>query len=187
MRHEIVAPLLGIKPASLAIEGKVLSTGPPGKSLLIIIMLSLQIILLWFLLPFDLPSNFLLKRRNVLDNRNWGKWDVIWKFILKYLRVYVFKICCNYILQILDFSCFFFVFFFFFCMLFKPLLIWTSVNYPQRRSSCLGFQGGSDGKESACNAKDLGSIPGLWRSPGEGNSNPLQYSCLENPMVRGAW
>ena len=43
------------------------------------------------------------------------------------------------------------------------------------------------GKESACNAGDLGSIPGLGRSPGEGNGNPLQYSCLENPMDRGAW
>ena len=40
---------------------------------------------------------------------------------------------------------------------------------------------------SACNAGDLSSIPGLGRSPGEGNGNPLQYSCLENPMGRGAW
>ena len=47
--------------------------------------------------------------------------------------------------------------------------------------------GGSDGKESACNAEDLGSIPELERSPGEGNGNPLQYSCLENPMGREAW
>ena len=46
--------------------------------------------------------------------------------------------------------------------------------------------GGSDGKASACNAGDLGSIPGLGRSPGEGNGNPLQYSCLENSMDRGA-
>ena len=46
---------------------------------------------------------------------------------------------------------------------------------------------GSDSKESACRAGDLGLIPGLGRSPGEGNSNPLQYSCLDNPMVRGAW
>ena len=45
----------------------------------------------------------------------------------------------------------------------------------------------SIGKESACNAGDLGSIPGSGRSPGEGNSNPLQYSGLENPMDRGAW
>ena len=44
-----------------------------------------------------------------------------------------------------------------------------------------GFPGGSDGKESACNATDLGSIPGLGRFPGEGNGNPLQYSCQENP------
>ena len=42
-------------------------------------------------------------------------------------------------------------------------------------------------KESACNAGDLGSVPGLGRSPGEGNGNPLQYSCLGNPMHRGAW
>ena len=42
-------------------------------------------------------------------------------------------------------------------------------------------------KASACNAGDLGSIPGSGRSPGEGNGNPLQYSCLENPMDRGAW
>ena len=46
---------------------------------------------------------------------------------------------------------------------------------------------GSAGKESACNAGDLDSIPGLARSPGGGHGNPLQYSCLENPMDRGAW
>ena len=45
----------------------------------------------------------------------------------------------------------------------------------------------SDGKESACNAGGLGSIPGLGRSPGEGNGNPLQCSCLKNPMDRGVW
>ena len=50
-----------------------------------------------------------------------------------------------------------------------------------------GFPGGSDGKDSACNAGDPGSIPGLGRSPGEGNGNPLQYSCLENSMERGTW
>ena len=49
------------------------------------------------------------------------------------------------------------------------------------------FPGGSDGKASAYNAGDLGSIPGLGRSPGEGNGNPLQYSCLGNPMDRGTW
>ena len=49
----------------------------------------------------------------------------------------------------------------------------------------LGLPGGSDGKESACNAGDMGSIPGSGRSPGEGNGNPLQYSCLENPMDKG--
>ena len=50
-----------------------------------------------------------------------------------------------------------------------------------------GFLGGSEGKASACNAGDLGLIPGSGRSPGEGNGNPLQYSCLENPMDREAW
>ena len=50
-----------------------------------------------------------------------------------------------------------------------------------------GFPGGSDGKESACNASDPGSFPGSGRSPGEGNGYPLQYSCQENPMDRGAW
>ena len=45
----------------------------------------------------------------------------------------------------------------------------------------------SNGKESACNAGDLGLIPGSGRSPGEGNGNPLQYSCLEDSMDRGAW
>ena len=50
-----------------------------------------------------------------------------------------------------------------------------------------GLPGGSEVKASACNAGDLGSIPGSGRSPGEGNGNPLQYSCLENPMDRGAW
>ena len=51
----------------------------------------------------------------------------------------------------------------------------------------LGFPGGSQGKESACNVGDLDSIPGLGKSPGGGNDNPLQYSCLENSMERGAW
>ena len=50
-----------------------------------------------------------------------------------------------------------------------------------------GFPGSSEGKESACNAGDLGLVPGSGRSSGEGNSNLLQYSCLENPMDRGAW
>ena len=50
-----------------------------------------------------------------------------------------------------------------------------------------GFPGGSESKESVCNAGDPGSIPGLRRFPGERNVNPLQYSCLENPMDRRAW
>ena len=49
------------------------------------------------------------------------------------------------------------------------------------------MMGGSYGKESACTARDPGSIPGLGRCPGKGNGNPLQYSCMENPMDRGAW
>ena len=53
--------------------------------------------------------------------------------------------------------------------------------------SCLDFPGGSDGKASVYNVGDPGLRPGLGRSPGEGNGNPLQYYCLENPMDRGAW
>ena len=51
----------------------------------------------------------------------------------------------------------------------------------------MGFPGGSEGKESACSAGDLGSVPGLERSPEGGNDYPLQYSCLENFMEREAW
>ena len=63
-----------------------------------------------------------------------------------------------------------------------PLCSYFSSFYMQ-----WGFPGGSDGKVSACKEEDLGSISGSGRSPGEGNSNLLQYSCLENPMDRGAW
>ena len=63
----------------------------------------------------------------------------------------------------------------FYCFLWSYSYAWT------------GFPGGSDGKASACNVGDPGSIPGSGRSPGEGNGNPLQYSCLENPTDRGAW
>ena len=49
------------------------------------------------------------------------------------------------------------------------------------------FPGGSEGKASGCNAGDPGLIPGSGRVPEEGNGNPLRYSCLENPMDRGAW
>ena len=54
-------------------------------------------------------------------------------------------------------------------------------------ATMVSFPGGSDGKASACNAGDPGSIPGLGRSSGERNDNPLQHSCLENPMDGGAW
>ena len=60
----------------------------------------------------------------------------------------------------------------------------------ERQSTQLGLMGFPDslgGKESACNAGDPGSIPGLGRSSGGGHDNSLQYSCLENPMDRGAW
>ena len=60
----------------------------------------------------------------------------------------------------------------------------TILRSLQRR---IGFPGGSDSKESACNSGDAGSIPGSGRSPGEGNGNPLQCPCLENPMDRRAW
>ena len=50
-----------------------------------------------------------------------------------------------------------------------------------------GLPGGSDGEEPTCNAGEVNSIPGLGRSPGKGTDNLLQYSCLENPMDRGAW
>ena len=63
----------------------------------------------------------------------------------------------------------------------------SGIQVYTRSGSDKGFPGGSDGKESACDAEDLGSIHGSGRSPGEGNANPLQYSCLGNPMDRGAW
>ena len=69
---------------------------------------------------------------------------------------------------------------------------WVSLYFSQlifdsKSSISLGFPHNSVGKSSACNAGDLGLIPGLGRSPGEGNGNPLQYSCLENSMDRGSW
>ena len=62
----------------------------------------------------------------------------------------------------------------------------TEATQQQQQQAPLSFPGGSDGKASAYNAGDRGSIPGSGRSPGAGNGNPLQYSCLENPMDRGA-
>ena len=73
---------------------------------------------------------------------------------------------------------------------FKPTISLSSFTFKRLFSSSsaiMGFPGGSEGKASACNAGDLGSIPGSGRSPGEGNGSPLQYSCLENPMDREAW
>ena len=62
-----------------------------------------------------------------------------------------------------------------------------SITSYRKKKKKLGFPGGSNGKESAHNAGDLGLIPGLGKSPGEGNGSPLQYYCLGNPMDRGAW
>ena len=61
------------------------------------------------------------------------------------------------------------------------------LHCPPETITTLGFSGGSDSKESACNVGGLGSISGLGRSPGGRHSNPVQNSCLENPMDRGAW
>ena len=66
-----------------------------------------------------------------------------------------------------------------FCILFYFVLLSSNIQYD--------FPGSSDGKVSAYNVRDLGSIPGLGRSPGEWNDTPLQYSCVENPMDGGAW
>ena len=64
----------------------------------------------------------------------------------------------------------------------------SRTSHPKKElKEILGFPGGSEVKASACNAGDMGSIPGSGRSPKEGNGNPLQYSCLENPMDRGTW
>jgi len=75
--------------------------------------------------------------------------------------------CCQLVRRVVFFLLFFCLFIFLVCLF-------------------MGFLGGSDGKESAYNSGHLGSIPELGRSLGEGNGNPLQYSCLENPMDRGA-
>ena len=66
----------------------------------------------------------------------------------------------------------------------ENILTW---NLKDRKGPASGFPGGSDSKESTCSARDLGSIPGSEKSPGEGNDYPLQYSCLENSMERGVW
>ena len=68
-----------------------------------------------------------------------------------------------------------------------PLDIYSEVELLYHMVVLGGFPGGSDGKESACKVGDLGLIPGSGRSPGEGNGNPLQCSCLANPVDRRAW
>ena len=69
----------------------------------------------------------------------------------------------------------------------RNLKQWKSHHPRTQGPSPLGFPGGSEGKESACNAEDTGLIPGWERSPGKGNGYPLQLSSLENPMDRGTW
>ena len=63
----------------------------------------------------------------------------------------------------------------------------SSQTRDQTRVSWIGFPGGASGEESPCNMGDPGLVPGLGRSPGEGNGNPLRDPCLENSMDRGAW
>ena len=70
-------------------------------------------------------------------------------------------------------------------MIFQKVIFSGTLLLVNLESSVMGFPGGSDSKESACT--DPGSIPGLGRSLGDGNGNPLYYSCLENSMNRGAW
>ena len=70
---------------------------------------------------------------------------------------------------------------------FSEIIIDAAFLFEEHQFKQLGFPRSSVGKESACNAGDLGLISGLGRSPGEGNGYPIQYSCLENPMDRGAW
>ena len=72
-------------------------------------------------------------------------------------------------------------------MIFNSKGPWKDCHLIENTYERTSFPSASDGKESACNAGDSDSIPGLGRSPGEGNGNPLQYSCLENPMHRGPW
>ena len=70
---------------------------------------------------------------------------------------------------------------------FLPFVMGFLSFYAFSGSYRMDFPGGSDGKASGYNVGDLGSIPGSGRSPGEGNDNPLQYSCLKNPTDRGPW
>ena len=64
---------------------------------------------------------------------------------------------------------------------------WQNITFALKQVKGISFPGGSDNKESTCDAGGPGSVPGLGRSPAEGSGNPLQYSCLENPMDREAW
>ena len=100
------------------------------------------------------------------------------------LLLFVIPFACNTLLQgqVLLFTSLEIIFFIFFSVLYLSTSSLTHMMLYH-----LGFPGGTEVKVSACNAGDLGSIPGSESSPGEGNGNPLQYSCLENPMDGGAW
>ena len=82
-------------------------------------------------------------------------------------------------------------FFFFYLNYFENLdwiiILWVDIAHLNLLRSMEGFLGSSNSKQPTCNAGDLGSIPGFGRFPGEGHGNPLQYSCWENSMDRGAW
>ena len=112
----------------------------------------------WLLRGKELSLGVGMQKRNIY---NWNKrWEIkhIWeKLMVPEPRIILWGHCA-------------------FCFLFLHSYLVT-----------LGFPGGSNGKESACSAGDMGLIPGSGRSPGEGNDNPLQYSCLKNHMDRGAW
>ena len=104
--------------------------------------------------------------------------------LLGHFNIYIWKALGSFAVEKLctDHS------FFLFPSLPLPLLLpFSFLSFKQMLKQILGFPRGSEVKVSACNAGDLGSICRSGRSPGEGNGNPLQYSCLENPMDGGAW
>ena len=133
----------------------------------------------------------------ILTNSGWRTWEILFIFLqLKWVHFIVGKLCCAVLSRFSRVQLFVTLWT---IALQAPLSMgklylskaksqtwlsdWTELNW----KLTLGFPGSSDGKEYARNVQDLGSIPGLERSPGEGNDYPLQYSCLENSMDRGAW
>ena len=106
------------------------------------------------------------------------------------LPTFFFKVLCLYwLFKIINFNIMPILFYWFRYYLIKlhknngrHKQVGTNTSDLIQQLNCMGFPGSSDGKESTCNAGDLGLIPGSRRSPGEKNGNPLQYSCLQNPM-----